>query len=159
MKTKEKTYLRVLGLGAVAGMRAAYAPMLLSHFLVRSPAGALNFSRLHYLQNRKVSIGLKVAAAAEIVVDKLPTTPNRTVQSQLGARVLSGALVGATLALANNQSKITGAVLGGLGAVASAYLFFNLRKSLVQTTGLPDTAIALLEDGLALAGGYRVLQG
>jgi uncharacterized membrane protein len=159
MKTKEKTYLRVLGLGTVAGMRAAYAPMLLSHFLVRSPAGALDFSPLRYLQDRKVSIGLKVAAAAEIVVDKLPTTPNRTVPSQLSARVLSGALVGAALALANRQNTATGAVLGGLGAAASAYLFFNLRKSAVQTTGLPDTAVALVEDSLALAGGYRVLQG
>jgi len=159
MKTKTKTYLRVLGMGTVAGMRAVIAPALLSHFLVKSPAGALNFSRLHYLQLPKVATGLKVAAGAELVVDKLPSTPNRIVPTQLTGRVLSGALVGATLALANKQNQIAGALLGGLAAAASTYLFFFLRKELGQATGLPDTTVGLLEDTLAIAGGYRVLQG
>ena len=159
MKTTEKTYLRVLGMGAVAGMRAVYAPALLSHLLVKSPAGALNFSRLHYLQIPKVALGLKLASGAELVGDKLPITPNRTVPSQLGVRIISGAVVGATVALANNQSKIGGALLGGLAAAASTYLFFYLRKNLVQTTGLPDTTFGFLEDTLALAGGYLVAKG
>jgi hypothetical protein len=64
MKTKTKTYLRVLGMGTVAGMRSMAAPALLSHFLVKSPAGELNFSRLHYLQMPQVARGLKVAAGA-----------------------------------------------------------------------------------------------
>ena len=159
MKTKEKTYLRALGMGAVSGMRAVYAPALLSHLLVKSPAGGLNFSRLHYLQVPKVALGLKIAAGAELLGDKMPFTPNRTVPAQLGTRILSGVVVGATVALANNQSKIGGALLGGLAAAASTYLFFYLRKNLVKTTGLPDTTFALLEDALALAGGYQVAKG
>jgi uncharacterized membrane protein len=158
MKTKTKTYLRVLGMGAVAGMRAMTAPALLSHFLVKSPAGALNFSRLHYLQIPKVAQGLKVAAGAELVGDKLPFTPNRTIPAQLSTRILSGAVVGATLALANKQSAIVGALLGGLAAAASTHLFYFLRKELGQATGLPDANFAVLEDALALAGGYRVLK-
>jgi uncharacterized membrane protein len=67
--------------------------------------------------------------------------------------------VGATLALANNQSKIGGALLGGLAAATSTYLFFYLRKNLVETTGLPDTTFGLLEDSLALSGGYLVAKG
>jgi len=159
MKTKTKTYFRVLGMGTVAGMRAVIAPALLSHFLVKSPAGALNFSRLHYLQVPKVALGLKLAAGAELVTDKLPFTPNRIVPMQLTGRVLSGAVVGATLALANKQNQIAGALLGGLAATASTYIFFYLRKELGKTTGLPDASIAVLEDTLAIAGGYRVLQG
>ncbi|GEO02660.1 hypothetical protein AAE02nite_03240 [Adhaeribacter aerolatus] len=159
MKTSTKTYLRILGLGAVAGMRAMAAPALLSHLLVKSPAGELNFSRLHYLQLPKVANGLKLAAGAEVLGDKMPFTPNRTVPAQLGARILSGAMAGATVALANKQNKFGGFLLGGLAAAAATYVFFSLRKKLVQTTGWPDTTIALMEDTLALAGGYAIAKG
>jgi uncharacterized membrane protein len=94
-----------------------------------------------------------------LVADKLPFTPNRTTAPQLVARVLSGAVVGATLALANKQNKFAGALLGGLAAAASTYLFYSLRKESGQATGLPDVGIALLEDALALAGGYQVAKG
>jgi len=159
MKTTQKTYLRALGMGTVAGMRAVVAPALLSHFLVKSPAGELNFSRLHYLQLPKVALGLKLAAGAELVGDKLPNTPDRTIAPQLSFRVLSGAVVGATLALANKQSTITGALIGGAAAAAASFLFYFLRKELVNTTGLPDASIAVLEDTLAVAGGYFIAKG
>jgi len=159
MKTSQKTYLRALGMGTVAGMRAVVAPALLSHFLVKSPAGELNFSRLHYLQLPKVALGLKLAAGAELIGDKLPNTPDRTIVPQLSFRVLSGAVVGATLALANKQSTITGALIGGAAAAASSYLFCYLRKELVKTSGLPDASIAVLEDTLAVVGGYFIAKG
>jgi hypothetical protein len=50
-------------------------------------------------------------------------------------------------------------LLGGLAAATSTYLFFYLRKNLVETTGLPDTTFGLLEDSLALSGGYLVAKG
>ena len=159
MKTAQKTYLRALGMGTVAGMRAVTAPMLLSHLLVKSPAGELNFSRLHYLQLPKVALGLKLAAGAEILGDKLPNVPDRTILPELLARVLSGAVVGASLAMANKQNTLTGAFIGGAAAAASSYLFRFLRKKLVSTTGLPDVSIAVLEDALALTGGYRLAKG
>jgi len=159
MKTKQKTYLRALGMGTVAGMRAMTAPALLSHLLVKSPAGELNFSRLRYLQLPKVALGLKIAAGAEIAGDKLPNVPDRTILPELLTRVASGALVGATLAMANKQNTLTGAVIGGAAAAASSYLFCFLRKKLVSTTDLPDYSFAVLEDALALAGGYQIAKG
>ncbi|MDB5262004.1 MAG: hypothetical protein JWQ14_1285 [Adhaeribacter sp.] len=159
MKTKTKTYIRVLGMGTVAGMRAMMAPALLSHFLVKSPAGGLNFSRLHYLQVPNVALGLKVAAGAELVGDKLPNIPNRTTAPQLLARVISGAVVGATLALANGQNKTGGALLGGLAAAASTHLFFFLRKEIGQAAGLPDINVAVVEDMVALVSGYQLAKG
>ncbi|KAA5544060.1 DUF4126 family protein [Adhaeribacter rhizoryzae] len=159
MKKRTKTYFRIMGMGAVAGMRAAAAPALLSHLLVKSPTGQLNFSPLHYLQVPKVAQGLKIAAGAELLGDKMPFTPNRIEPAQLGARVLSGALAGATLAMANKQSQAVGFLLGGLAAAAATYVFFTVRQKLVQTTGWPDTTIAVLEDTLALAGGYQIAKG
>ena len=146
-------------MGTVAGMRAIVAPALLSHFLVKSPAGELNFSKLHYLQLPKVALGLKLAAGAELVGDKLPNTPDRIIAPQLSFRILSGAVAGATLASANKQSTITGAFIGGAAAAASSYLFWFLRKKLVSSTGLPDAGIAVLEDALAVTGGYMIAKG
>ena len=159
MKTKQKTYLRALGMGTVAGMRSMTAPALLSHFLVKSPAGELNFSPLHYLQLPKVAQGLKLAAGAELAGDKIPGVPDRTILPVISTRILSGALVGATLAMANKQNTLTGAFIGGAAAAASSYLFCYLRKKLVSTTGLPDFPFALVEDALAIGGGYQIAKG
>src|SRR6187551_2823659 len=100
---KMRTTLQALGLGAVAGMRVFAAPALLSHFLSNDPAGALYNTRLRYLQRPFVATGLKFLAGAELIGDKLPMTGNRISPPQLAARVLSGAVVGATVAGANRK--------------------------------------------------------
>lgn len=144
---------KALGLGAVSGMRAMSAPAILSHFLSRSAQSSLHNSPLDYLQGSKLTTVLKVLAVAEVVADKLPAIPDRITPSSLLVRTISGAVVGAASSGVNGRSKVKGALLGGIGAIAASYVFFYLRKKLVQTTGLPDTGIALLEDTLAISLG------
>lgn len=148
--------LKALGMGLIAGMRSMAAPALVSHFLNQVPADALRDSPLRFMQSAPVATGLKVLAATEIVTDKLPGTPDRIAPPVLAVRILSGALVGLTLNQANGQPKWTGALLGGLGAVAASYGFFYLRKSLGEATNVPDLAWALVEDALVLAGGISL---
>src|SRR6187431_778236 len=125
---KQNSTLQAIGLGAIAGMRSMAAPALLSHFLTHHPAGALYNTRLRYLQRPLVATGLKFLAGAELIGDKLPQTTNRISPPQLAMRVLSGAVVGATVAGAHKKSKITGGMLGMVGALAASYGFFFLRK-------------------------------
>ncbi|KAA9340672.1 DUF4126 family protein [Adhaeribacter soli] len=159
MKNKKPNVnLQALGLGAIAGMRAMAAPALLSHFLANDPAGALYNTRLRYLQRPIVATGLKFLAGAEVIGDKLPLTPNRIVFPQLAFRVLSGAVVGATVAGANEKPKLNGALLGMAGALAASYGFFYLRKMLGQRSGLPDMALGLVEDALVGSGGVALLR-
>ncbi len=158
-KTKTSTYKLSLGLGAVAGMRALSAPALLSHFLVKAPKGNLNFSVLHYLQKPAVATGLKLAAGTELAGDKMPNMADRISPPQLLVRALSGAVVGATIAEAHHDSKVTGALLGGLAAVASSYVFYYLRRELGRVSGWPDATFAVLEDTLALSAGAALLKG
>jgi len=156
--TVSPNILLTLGLGTIAGMRAMCAPALLSHFLAKTPVAHLKNSPLHYLQEPKVAIGLKLLAAAELVGDKMPNTPNRTIAPQLLVRVSSGALAGATLYQIYGEQKLIGALLGGLAAAASTYAFYYLRKELGSATGLPDAAVAVLEDALVVAGGVALLK-
>jgi uncharacterized membrane protein len=148
-----KTSRQALGLGAVAGMRAMAAPAILSHFLSQSKDNQLGDSSLHYLQNSKVATGMKFLSAAELITDKLPRTPDRISAPQLLVRIVSGAVVGATISQANGERKLTGALLGGIGAVMASYAFFYLRKKLSQATPLPDAAFAIAEDALTVWAG------
>lgn len=150
--------LQALGLGAIAGMRAVAAPALLSHYLTHDPAGALYNTPLRYLQRPLVATGLKLLAGAELVGDKLPATPNRIAPPQLAARVLSGALVGATVAGANKNPKAAGAALGMLGALAATYGFFYLRKKVGEKSGLSNVALGFLEDAIMASGGIALME-
>ena len=89
-------------------------------------------------------------ALGEYVGDKLPQTPNRTAPGPLGARLVFGGLVGAIVATAMNGSTIEGVILGALGALVGAFLGYQVRKYLVESTGRPDWNVAVLEDASAV---------
>lgn len=147
---------KAFGLGVIAGMRSMSAPALISHFLNKVPADSLQGSPLRFMQSSSVSTGLKLLAVTEIIADKLPNTPNRIAPPVLLVRGLSGALVGLTLNQANGEPKFTGAILGGIGAIAASYGFFYLRKNLSKSTNCPDLVWAVLEDALMIAAGISL---
>ena len=157
-KARKKTAtMQALGLGAIAGMRAVAAPALLSHYLANDPAGALYNTPLRYLQRPWVATGLKFLAGAELLGDKLPVTPDRISPPQLVARLLSGAVVGATVAGANERPKVNGALLGIAGALVASFGFYFLRKKIGQESGLPNVALGFLEDAIMASGGIALM--
>ena len=128
-----------LGFAALAGSRATSGPTFLSSYLSqRALAPGLAGSPLRFLAKPGVASLLKVLTAGELVGDKLPNTPNRIVPQQLTTRAASGALV------------------GGLGAVAATFLTFYLRKGISQKTGIDIATIGAGEDALVLAGGVAL---
>jgi uncharacterized membrane protein len=155
---KQNVKLQAFGLGAIAGMRAFGAPAILSHFLTNDPAGALYNTPLRYLQRPLVATSLKFLAGAELLGDKLPQTGNRISPPQLAARVLSGAVVGATVAGAHKKSKITGGMLGVVGALAASFGFYFLRKKIGQESGLPNVVLGLAEDAIMATGGIAIMK-
>ena len=75
----------------------------------------------------------------------------------LSARVVMGALCGATVALAGGESIALGIVLGVAGGIAGAYGGYQVRTRLVKALGVPDVVIAVLEDIVAIGGGLLIL--
>ena len=152
-----ETYAKSFGLGVVIGMRALVGPALLSRQLARTPSVKQPTKSIHYLTQPPVKIGLSVLAGTEILTDKLPGIPDRTVPFQFGGRILPGGSCGAVLSEVEGESILWGSVAGGIGAVAGTLVFFNLRQWLHHETSLPDSLVALAEDVLCVSAGWAIV--
>lgn len=151
------TYFQAACLGVIAGMRSMGAPALVSDYLTRTQPPALEQSPLHWLGTAKAANVTKFLAVGEIIGDKLPMTPSRVAPAPLFARMVSGGLSGAALCLAGGKRTDVGAVIGVAAAVAGAYGFYHLRRTLGQKMPVPDPVLGAAEDGLAYGVGWKVL--
>lgn len=154
--TQNSSLLASLGLGVVAGMRSMTAPALLSYSASQDNRPPLRNTPFELLQDPRASAALYAAALGEMVVDKLPMTPSRTLLPSVIFRALSGALVGASCA-PTEQERVRGGVLGALGALGATYGMYHLRKELSETSCVPNTALGLGEDAIAVGSGLALL--
>jgi uncharacterized membrane protein len=92
-------------------------------------------------------------ALGELVADKLPTTPARTATAPLIGRTVIGLLTGACLGAAAGASTWVGALIGAIGAIAGTFGGYQARVRLVRDVDLPDAAIAIPEDLIAIGLG------
>ncbi|MBJ7602129.1 MAG: hypothetical protein JF888_02880 [Candidatus Dormibacteraeota bacterium] len=122
---------RAAALGAAGGLRT---------FLPLAALGARGAPRRPWLAR-----GLGVLAGGELIGDKLPATPSRLAGPALAGRAVSAGLAGARLA------GPTGAAVAVLASAVTAYGGYHARRRLTEITPLPDWAVALAEDSLALA--------
>ncbi|MFD2570880.1 DUF4126 family protein [Spirosoma soli] len=148
-----RTYINTFQIGLVAGMRTFTAPALVNYKLTNTRPDRLAGSRLAVMSSPKASILLTVLAAGELVGDKVPSAPNRIDIQPLSARMVSGAVCGASLSEAEGKQATLGAVAGSVGALVGSYTFFYLRRWLTVEKGLPDFVVALAEDALAIGIG------
>jgi uncharacterized membrane protein len=98
-------------------------------------------------------------AAGELIADKLPATPARTIPPALIFRAISGAYSGHGVARALGADGRSGALAGALGAMAGAYVGMAVRSRIVAASGLPDPVVALGEDAAAIAGATAASAG
>jgi uncharacterized membrane protein len=131
--------------GAVAGMRSMAAPAIISRLGVPGllPEGA----------------GTVTAALAigELIADKLPFMPNRTIAPGLITRAVSGGFSGGSITKSKGCSPFVGAAVGAAAAVGTAYAACELRKELRKRLKVPDFLIALAEDALVVGIAMRLL--
>jgi uncharacterized membrane protein len=144
------TPVLAVGIGAVAGLRTLAAPAVLAWAAKRRwiRMGNSPFARIISAKASKRIVDL---ALSELIADKLPFTPSRLKPGPFAARIVSGAVCGATIYGVVEQPLKEGAVLGGLGAIAGALAGYHMRKRLSRN--LPDLGVAVLEDVLAIGGG------
>jgi uncharacterized membrane protein len=94
-------------------------------------------------------------AMVELVNDQRPSTPNRTVPVQFGARIVMGALTGAALG-ASGGMLIAGLVVGIVGAVVGTLGGKTVRAQLAASFGR-DAPAAFIEDAVAIVGAILIV--
>ncbi len=143
-------------IGVIAGLRTMTAPTVLAWAANRQWLNLHN-SPLAFMGSTAAVAVFTVMALGELVVDKLPSTPNRTRLVGLIFRSVTGGLSGAAVAASAAQSIVPGVVLGVAGAIAGAFSGYEIRKRIVRALKVPDFVIALLEDAVAIGGGLLIV--
>jgi uncharacterized membrane protein len=146
--------LSALLIGVMAGLRAMTPPAAVS-WMARS--GWLNltgtpFAFLGYAWTPWIFTAL---AIGEIINDKLPTTPSRTVPIQFGGRILMGGLCGAAIGAARG-SMVGGLIAGVVGSVIGTLGGRAVRARLAASFG-SDRPAALIEDVIAIVGAVMIV--
>jgi uncharacterized membrane protein len=146
-------YLLALLIGIVAGLRTMTAPAAVAWAIyLKHPS--LDVPLLTFLGNIWVRSILTALGLIELIVDQLPSTPNRTVPVQFGARILSGAISGAAIG-ATSGSWVPGLLVGTVGAVLGTFGGRAFRAKLAAAFG-SDRPAALTEDAIAIVGAVLI---
>jgi uncharacterized membrane protein len=140
------------GIGVVAGLRSLTAPAVVAW------AAHLGWINLHgsafSFMGSIWPVGIfTILAVVELVADQLPTTPSRTAPIGLSARIVTGALTGACLGVAGGATFWLAGLAGVVGGIAGAFGGKQARVSLVRALLVPDFAVAIPEDLIAIGLG------
>jgi uncharacterized membrane protein len=146
---------RALLLGVATGLRTQVAVALLA---VEAQRG--NFDPgVGWLARRFASpegaLGAVLAAGGELIIDKLPVTPDRTEAAPLLGRLVAAAAVGSAVHYDAGRPRALGALAAVAGAGVGSIAGSRVRTALAARTGLPQQLLGAVEDlfavGLALA--------
>jgi uncharacterized membrane protein len=148
--------LLVFGIGVVAGLRSMTAPAVV--------AWAAHLGWIHLSGSPLAFMGspwavgiFTLGALGEFIADQLPSTSARTAAVGLTARIVVGLLTGACLAVAGGASYWLGALIGAIGAIAGAFGGYQARVRLVRGLHVPDAAVAIPEDLVAIGLGLLLV--
>jgi uncharacterized membrane protein len=146
--------LLALLIGVVAGLRAFTAPMVVAWAAMLDWIN-LDGTWVQWLGHPITVAVLTILAVGELVTDQLPKTPSRKTPMQFIARLITGGFAGTALGTAwgytfgSLGAAIVGAVIGTLGG-------YEARRRLVAANGGRDLPIALIEDAVAVLGGFAI---
>jgi uncharacterized membrane protein len=147
-------YALALLAGIVAGSRVFTAVAAVS-WAAKLDALNLDGSWLAFMGYSWTPCVFTLLAMVELVTDQLPSTPSRKVPMQFGARIVGGALSGATLGAAG-ASWIIGLIAGVIGAVIGTFGGAEIRSYMAKAFGR-DTPAAFIEDAGAIILGLIII--
>jgi len=149
-------FLSCFLIGCIAGLRSLTAPAAVCW---GAHLGWLHFAgtSLSFMGHPVTLALFTLLALVEFVTDKLPKTPARTSGPGLIARIILGGFSGGALAVATGGGFVIGAVVGIVGALVGTFAGYHVRHALVAKVNLPDLAVALVEDVIAICGGFFIV--
>lgn len=121
-------------IGLVAGLRSLTAPAVVCW---AAHLGWINLSGspLAFMGSTWALWLFTILALIELVADQLPTTPARTAPVGLIARLVTGMLSGACLAVAGGVSLLVGVICAAVGVLVGTFGGYQARIGLVRPCG------------------------
>jgi uncharacterized membrane protein len=141
-------------IGCVCGLRSMTAPAVIAwgaHLGWLHLEGGL----LGFFASKITLVVFSLFAIGELIADKLPFIPARTQPGPLGVRIIFGGMCGTALCLSAGAPPVLGIILGAVGALAGSFAGFTFRSRTAST--VPDFVLALLEDLVAVGGGFLIV--
>jgi uncharacterized membrane protein len=143
-------------LGCLTGLRSLTPPAVVCW---AAHLGWLNLAgtKLAFMDRPVTLVFLTLLAVAELIADKLPKTPARTAPPGLIARVVLGCLCGVAVATSAGGKLLVPAIVGVGGALIGTFVGYKTRHTLVFRAHVPDFAVAIAEDVIAVAGSLLIV--
>lgn len=157
MTISSNLFWGALALGLVTGMRSTLAPAMTSRALTACDDIDDADEPARTLASHRAQQVLLPMAAAELLGDKMPFAPDRTIVPSMVFRALSGGVTAAALASMRREPLLLPALIGTTAALVSSKIGLGLRKP-YQPQPLLNAALGLAEDGLALTIGNAGLR-
>lgn len=157
MTISSNLFWGALALGLVTGMRSTLAPTMTSRALAARDGIEDAGEPARMLASHRAQQVLLPMAAAELLGDKMPFAPDRTIVPSMMFRALSGGVTAAALASIRREPVMLPALIGASAALVSSKIGLSLRKP-YQPRPLINAALGLAEDGLALTLGRAGLR-
>ena len=149
------TLLLAFLIGLFAGLRSLTPPAAVAWAV---HLGWIKLARpLSLIGSLPAVIILSLLAITELIIDKLPSTPNRTAPLGLIARIVTGGLTGACVSLGGGKSAFVGAALGLIGGIVGCFGGYQARVRLVKFLRQSDFNVALFEDLVAIGGSLFIV--
>jgi uncharacterized membrane protein len=136
--------------GFVTGLRSQMMLAVMTRAAQNGTLAVADGSPVTWLRSPLLGKLTQVSAICELAADKLPTIPNRIDPAPLSGRLFFGALSAGTLASATGRNVVIGVAGGAAGAAAGSFAGYWVRTRSVKKTGLPDIAVGLTEDAIAI---------
>lgn len=152
MNNSSSLLFGALALGLVTGMRSMLAPTMVSRALAARDDIDEAGEPARTLASRGAQRFLLPMAAGELLGDKMPFAPDRTIVPSLMFRALSGGVTAAALASARREPVWVPALVGATAALLASEIGLRLRKP-YQDNSLLNAALGLTEDCVALTMG------
>lgn len=143
-------------LGGLTGLRT-FTPLTVLAWTLHLRFMDIPGSPLHFLHTWPAVIILTILALAELVIDKLPSTPSRLKPPGMIGRVIFGFLCGTVSAQAWGASLATCAAIGLVCAIFGALVGYEVRRGWVRSFHWHDVPVALIEDVVAIGGSILIV--